>query len=185
MTRNTENAKICNVIILPILVNMMYLQFFRGFTTKIAFVREFTQSHFSIFFLFCNSSSFTTIAAIGRTIFFFKVFCSRFWKGKFLSTNFTIASHGKHLANRFMCTFLRTTSGLICFKDFRSAKKFFSAYRTNNRNLFCLMSEFAVLGAKKIFMFLCLPKLCFKLFRTMSTVDFHIRHDITRKVLCL
>ena len=185
MTTYTKNTKIFEFIVFPILVYMMNFQIFFFFlTAKIAFFRQVTKSYFAIFCLMCISTSFLTITTIKRTIFFFEMFCSRFWKSKFLSANFTISSYRKHQTNSFMRTLCRTTSSLILFKDFRGAKEFFFTNRASYFNFFSPKLILTFLGTKKILMFFYFPLLCFEKYIAERAFDFHIRHNSTQEVLC-
>lgn len=184
MATNTKNAKIFDVIIFPIMVNMMNLQiFFSFFFAKVAFFRILSKSYLAIFCLVRISSCFSTITAINRAILFFKMFCSRPGKSKFFSTNFADTSHGKHLTNCFVRACWRTSNCVVTFNDFRSAKKSFSANSTDYRNFNSTKFIFTLARAKKIFMFFDLPELRFNFNATLAAIDFHIQPCNTCEVL--
>ena len=184
MATYTKNAKIFEFVIFPIMVNMMNFQvFFVFFSAKIAFSQIMTKSYFAIFCFMFISSSFLTITTVKRAIFFIKVFCLRFWKGKIFTTNFTSTSHGKHSTNSFVRTFRRTSRGLIFLNDLWSSEKLLSTFRTNYRNFNGSKFVLTFFGAKKIFILFDLPKLCFNLNAALAAINFHIQPHIICEAL--
>jgi len=183
MATFAKNAKIFDVIIFPVMVNMVNIQFLVFLSAKIALFREVTKSYFAVFCHVFIPSCFLAITTVKRAVLFFKVFCSRFWKSKFFSTNFTSTSHREHFAYSFCRTFCRATRCLISFNSFRCAEKFSSTYRTVQANFFSLKSVLTVHRTKEVFRLFCFPKGCFKLFRAMTTFNFHIQHGKPCEVL--
>lgn len=174
---NTENAKILDGIIFPIMVFMMHFQFVRFITAKIALIRKCTKSYFSVFVFMRITTCFTAITAIKRAIFFFEIFSSRFRKSELFSTNLAFSRHGKQLANRFFRAGNRTTSGLPFCKLFWSYHKIVTAYGADFLDSFSLKSVVAKSRAKRVLMFFDFTGFLVKRSFTEMTKDFHIQHD--------
>lgn len=183
-----KNTKIMYFIIFSIMVNMMNNQFFCCIA-KVTFIWEKFESFLSIicsiFIMAIKFSAFRVfIATRCRTKVLFKIFRSRLWERKFFSTVLTISSNFIKRTNRFMLTCRRTTNSFM-FTNVRRAyfKNLFTIHALNI-NFCCLKRKFAFNRAKQIFRSFCFPQLSFKGFIAMCAVNFHIRHDSTREVLC-
>ena len=183
-----QNNQIGNIIIRSIMVYMMNIQNFR-FVANSTEIRKLRESIFSISsypsqkltILFCSRLRFITTR--NRTKLFLKEFSSRFWETKIITAALTLSSDLRLKFYGLISAFTRTTNCFISRDSQDRYRKFFATY-TNQFNLFLFKFIAALQRTKKIFIFFCLPKLCFKSFFTKRTSSFHIRHHHTQEVLC-
>jgi hypothetical protein len=188
MATTTQNDKIFDFIIRPIMVSMMNIQIFSFFVAMSAKMGVIRKSNFSIssnsvlkiavFF----SSWLTFITTQQRTKFFFKEFSSRFCERKIFSTIFASTCYLTLSSNRFKSTFFRTAN-CFCFRKSNSWNaEGFTTNLTNKISLLFLKIYRTVPRTKKIFIFFCFPELCFENFITKITIGFHIRQYNTQMV---
>lgn len=189
MATATQNNQIGNIIIKTVIVLMMHIHVFFCFFAESTVIWKFRKSNLSISSLSMfkltvfNCSWLRFITTDNRTEFFFKVFCSRFWKTKILSTTLTLSCKLRLKLNSFISAFRRATN-CFAFRKAQNRDRKFIATNTSQFDLFFLKFSAAIKRTKEIFISFCLPQLCFKMFITKRAVDFHIQHDNTQEVLC-
>lgn len=172
------------------MIFMMYIHVFLYFIAESTFFRKIRVSNFSIssYSMFIITVLFSSwlrfITTNERTKFFFRIFCSRFWKTKIFSAKFALPSDLRIKLDSFISAFCRTTN-CFTFRQSENCNRKFIATMTSQFNLFFLKLSSTFKRTKKIFIFFCLPKLSLKNFMTKSAIDFHMQHDDTREVLCL
>lgn len=191
MAAATQNSKIGNIVVRPIVVYMMYIHALFCFVADKASVRKLRKGilpipTFSVFKLtVIGASRLIFITAKYRAVFFLRVLSSRLWKKEKLAAKFTITRYLRLTTNRFVPAFFRAAN---CFgfrkTPFRNGE-IRSAGSALNRDFVFFKLCVTMPRTENILSRFKLVRLYFKRNFAVRTISFHMQEYGSIKEFCL